>query len=195
MIPLMIAVLMSGVIAYDMYSRSKGIRQRLRFIEQRLPDLKYNGSFANYRLKGMFGGVPVTVSVTPGGNRSRPKIMVTCHKATPFKVVILRNEPQSDFFTRLAHMPVLCSIVTTNDKDFDARFSVYSHNSTDISGYFYNTERKNAVARVFDLGYTLLEFKGRSFSAQKFGYDIENDLRQDTVINILEKVCVLSRGF
>jgi hypothetical protein len=195
MMPLIIVVLVFGVIVVDLYSRTRIVRAKLRVIRKHVPDFKYGGSFMHYYLKGESAGLPVTVSVTPGGNRSRPKIMVTFRTSTPFKLMILRNESQPDFFLRLAHTPVLCSIVKTNDIDFDTRFTIYSYNNSDVPGYFYNTERKNAVSKIFDLGYTLIEFKNKAVSAQKFDYDIEDDLQPGKVSNILEKISVLAHGF
>jgi hypothetical protein len=195
MFALMIAVSVLGVILFDLYSRTKRIRGKLRLLQQCLPNFTYGAFLMDYCLKGVSAGIPVSVEVTLGGNRSRPKITVTCHKVTPFKIMILRNESQSDFFTRLAHTPILCSIVKTNDRNFDARFSIYSHNNTDVAGYFYSTDRKDAVSKIFDLGYTFVELKGKVVSAQKFDYDVENDLRPDIVNTVVEKVCVLARGF
>jgi hypothetical protein len=195
MMPVIIGVLVFSVILVDLYARTRRVREKLCVIRQHVPDLKYGGSFVNYCLKGESAGLPVTINVTPGGNRSRPKIIVACHKATPFKIMILRNESQCDFFTRMAHTPIMCSMVKTNDANFDTRFSIYSHNSTDVAAYFYNTDRKNAVSKIFDLGYTLVEMKGKAVTAQKFDYDVENDLQPDIVSNILGKLCVLAKGF
>lgn len=191
----MIVVLVFGVVLFDLYSRTKRIGEKLRLIRQHVPDLKYSASFMSYCLKGVYGGNPVSIRVDPGGNRSRPKIVVACYKATPFRLMLLRNVSQSDFFTRLAHTPILCAMVKTNDINFDARFSIYSHNNNDVAGYFYSTERKNAVSGIFDSGYTLVEFKGKVIIAQKFDYDVEKDLQPDILSNILDKLSVLARGF
>jgi hypothetical protein len=195
MLPLMLGVLVSGVIVFDLYSRSKKIREKLRLFQQQVAGSRYGGIFMEYWIKGCGAGLPFTITVTPGGSRSRPKVIVTCHKATPFKLMILRNESQSDFFHHIAHMPVLCSVVKTNDNHFDTRFSIYSHNSTDIAGYFYNTARKNAVQGIFDMGYTLVEFKGRVVAAQKYEYDAGKDLQPEILKAVLEKVMVLAQGF
>jgi hypothetical protein len=195
MLPFMIGVLVFGVLVFDLYSRTKRVREKLCLLQQQVPGSQYRGFFMQYRLKGHWGGLPFTITVTPGGNRSRPRIIVTCHNATPFKLMILRNESQSDLFHRIAHMPVLCSMAKTNDNHFDTRFSIYSHNNTDISGYFYNTGRKNAVQGVFDLGYTLLEFKGKGVSARKYEYDTLKDLEPEILKAVLEKVSALAQGF
>jgi hypothetical protein len=195
MLALMIIIFVCGVIVFDLHSRTRLIREKLRAFRERVPDFKYRASFTAICLTGVFDGFSVTITVTPGGNRSRPKIIVACHKVTPFRLTILRNVSQADFFTRLAHSPILCSIAKTNDNNFDTRFSVYSHNNTDVAGYFYNTGRKAAVISMFDLGFNLISFKGSKIYAQKFDYDVENDLEPGVLTGILDKLCVLARGF
>jgi hypothetical protein len=192
---LLIIILIAGVIFIDVYLRTKKLSRKLRFFEQQIPAFRLGGSFMRYNLSGIHAGTPFSIIVTPGGNKSRPKIAVSCRKENPLKILIMKDDSQSDFFTRLSHRPILCSIVKTGDPAFDTRFSIYSHNGADVPAYFYNTNRKNAAAKIFELGYTLLEFKGRRISCQMYDYSVENDLKPEALKAAMECVSVLSRGF
>ncbi|HOU35967.1 MAG TPA: hypothetical protein PLJ26_00905 [Candidatus Omnitrophota bacterium] len=183
------------VILFDLSARLRRIGERLSLLQRQIPDSRRFGLWAYCGLKGTLSGMPFVMTVTSGGNRSRPKIVISCRQKTPFKLIILHRESQSDFFTRLAHVPVMSALVKTNDPYFDERFSIYSHNTTDIAGYFYNTGRKDAVRGIFELGYNLLEFKGTEVTAQKYEYDTERDLHPDALKAVLGKVIVLAKGF
>lgn len=194
-IPIAAAALIWMFILVDMSSRTRKVRQKLSVLKRQVPDSVLTGFSVSCGLKGAVSGVPFSITATHGGTRSRPKIVIACTRKTPFKLVILRNEPQSDFFVRLAHIPVLSAVRKTNDAHFDTRFCIYSHNTTDVTGYFYNSDRKAAVQKIFDLGYTLLEFKDAAVTAQKHEYDAERDLQADVLKTALEKVIVLAKGF
>ncbi|HNQ51192.1 MAG TPA: hypothetical protein PKL03_07115 [Candidatus Omnitrophota bacterium] len=194
-IPIAAAALIWMFILVDLSNRTRKVRQKLFLLKQQVPDSVLAVFFVSCGLKGSVSGVPFSITVTPGGNRSSPKIVIACARKTPFKLVILRNEPQSDFFARLAHIPVLSAVRKTNDPHFDTRFCIYSHNTTDVTGYFYNSARKAAVQKIFDLGYTVLEFKGAAVTARKHEYDAEQDLQADVLKTALDKVIVLAKGF
>lgn len=194
-VPAAAVLLVWVVILFDMSARLRRIRERLSLLQQQIPDSRRFGLWAFCGLKGTLSGMPFVITVTPGGNRSRPKIIISCRQNTPFKLMILQSEPQSDFFMRLARVPVMSSMVKTNDPHFDGRFTIYSHNTNDVAGYFYNTGRKEAVQGIFELGYTLLEFKGTAVTAQKYEYDTGCDLQPNVLKAVLEKVIVLARGF
>jgi len=193
--PIAAAVLVWLLILADLSSRTRKVRQKLSVLKRQVPGSMLSGFFVSCGIKGSISGIPFSISVNPGGNRSCPKIVIACTRKTPFKLVILRNEPQSDFFARLAHIPVLSAVRKTNDPHFDTRFCIYSHNTMDVSGYFYNSDRKDAVQKIFDLGYTLVEFKGSAVAARKHEYDPERDLRPDALKTALEKVIELAKGF
>lgn len=147
-----------------------------------------------YSVNGELDGVRFSVWASPGGNRSRPALSVVCYKGTPFRVTILKNELQSDFFARMAKVPVLCSIVKTNDPFFDSRFSIYSHNNAEVAGYFYNTGRKNAAAGILDRGFSFVRFNGKSITARKYDFDPERDMGPGTLKAVLDHLIVLTGG-
>jgi len=187
-------MLVAVIVFFDLYSRARVIRQKLSAFSQIIPGALLGGFLTKYSVKGETAGVKFTISATHGGNRSRPVLSAACEKKASFKVTIMRNDSQSDFFTRISHVPVMCSVVKTNDVYFDSRFSIYSHNNAEVCGYFYNTGRKNAVAKIIDSGYTLIRFNGKSVSALKYDYDREHDLQSEALKSILDNLIILTHG-
>jgi len=183
------------VILIDLSSRMRKVRAQLSLLKQYISGSRVFGLWPSCSIDGTISNIPFVLTITSGGNRSRPKVIISCRQTTPFNIIILHSESQADLFERLKHMPVLSSLVKTNDPHFDGRLSIYSYNTADVTGYFYNTSRKDAVCKIFELGYNMLEFKGAEVTAQKYEYNIESDLQPDTLKLALEKVINLSKGF
>lgn len=167
--------------------RKEALRKSLNYL---------SGSVSKFSLcplfQGIYQGLKFNISLSTGSKwQGYPPILtISLFKKSAFK---LRVHKES-FLTNLSKKLGALHKVKINDAVFEHELFISSNKPSLAINYFSNSDIKNAVRALIDGGFDSLSINSKKLSVVKLNYNLNQDLEQQKIVGILEKLSLLTKG-
>lgn len=162
-----------------------------------------------HMIKGTYQGLKFSILYIPSFRYCPPSLKISLIKTSSFelsirkKYQIITKESQSRTTLQLhinKESPIMKMIglfdeEKTQNLGFDKDVFIYSDSQEQATMYLDNTDRKEALKYLFDLGYDPFVIDRKSISVAKKDYCVvDSDLVPQTIRDVLQKLVFLSQG-
>ncbi len=190
LIPPLIMVVIAIVVFLLVKSNLQKYREYLLPLSRQLDNGVVAGSF-NVVLTGRREGYEVRVEPHMGGKNSPPSIVVIVFKESPLTFAITTEGK----FDRMLKSMGIFKEIQVGDPDFDEKYLLRVGDEGMGRMLLSNSEVRDAIARVFDLGYeSLRTYRNQIRAHKRTGtFQMQSDLAPDKVLAVIESMVTIAR--
>jgi len=186
LVPFVILILFGISVGLRMSRKEKEILMKLAG--------QLNGSmprFSLYRsLRGQYQGVGFLIKLIPAGKHTPPYLAIDLYKRSAFKLNVYEESGFTNFAKKLGFLRE----VKVGDEAFDKRLMISSNKPDDAALFLLNTDKRNAINRIFDQGFKSFVINGKSVAILKPYYALERDLGPDFIKEVLRLLNLIATG-
>lgn len=141
--------------------------------------------FFSLKFKGDYKGMLFEIRQIAGGKNSPPKIRIKMRTHRPLSVKINKH---SLIFSLGEKLGILSKSVSTGDEEFDNMFRVSSSSGMNTVSFLSSAENRKIIQSIFNEGFNTFNLKAGHIEIMKPYQNIEDELRQDKIISVLERL-------
>ncbi len=207
-----------GVFFYLINNLSKKVRGKLNEIAFRMGGRLKKGIVRVGYVEGVYKTKQIKISYSWPVRDGISKLIIELFCSLPFRMEIKEKTAMNRFLRKIK----LFRVIDTGILFYDEKFFVRSNNKMDCINYLSQSEIKTSIERIFNQQFFVLFLKDRiklikmchlnkeerkrmqkeflqKLSLKKLtvalDYTIEKSLNTDSVMNVLDNLCVLSGKF
>ncbi len=162
----------------------------LEKIAVRIDQAKIKGGLFNIcpQLSGIYKQRRIKVILIPASRNSPATLDIYCYLNCLFKLSIYHEGK----ILRILKKFGLYREVETGDMEFDKKYFISTNNEMAVRNFLMDYKNKEIIDRFMFSGFDAVGFRKKYINIKKQNYSLEEDLKLDNVLDLLEKLNVLA---
>ncbi|MCK4533732.1 hypothetical protein KAU39_08085 [bacterium] len=159
-------------------------------IAVRIDHAKIKGGLFNLvpQLSGIYQQRKIKIILLPAGRNNPATLDVYCYLNCPFKLSIYHEGK----ILRILKKIGFYREIETGDMEFDKKYFIRTNNGMAARNFLMDYKSKKIIDSFMSSGFNTVCFRKKHINIKKQNYSLDEDLKLDKVLDLLEKLNVLS---